>query len=50
MNMKAYELKCIIENIELELEFQDMTEAEENEKRKDLKQVKAELQELESKA
>ncbi|MEB6279072.1 MULTISPECIES: hypothetical protein [Staphylococcus] len=48
--MRQFELKCIIENIELELEFQDMTEAEENEKRKDLKQVKAELQELESKA
>lgn len=48
--MRQFELKCIIENIELELEFQDMTEAEENEKRKDLKQVKAELQEQESKA
>ncbi|MCG7340348.1 hypothetical protein MHZ36_13880 [Staphylococcus sp. ACRSN] len=48
--MRQFELRCIIENIELELEFQDMTEAEENEKRKDLKQVKAELQELESKA
>lgn len=48
--MRQFELKCIIENIELELEFQDMTEEEENEKRKDLKQVKAELQELESKA
>lgn len=49
MNMQAYELKCIIENIELELEFQDMTQIEAYQKRIELEQAKSDFKNLKRK-
>jgi hypothetical protein len=40
------ELKCVIENIELELEFQDLTEEEQKAKIKDLKTAKDKLKQI----
>ncbi|HHD0846097.1 hypothetical protein [Staphylococcus capitis] len=46
--MREFELKCIIENIELDLEFQDFTKEEEAEKKAELNQAKVELKTLQT--
>lgn len=49
LKTRVFELKFIIENISLELEFNDMTEAEAEERLEDLKQAQAELMKLTNK-
>ncbi|BBD87486.1 hypothetical protein SA58113_p20042 (plasmid) [Staphylococcus argenteus] len=44
--MRAFELENIIENIELELDFQDFTKAEEADKKAELNKAKQELEQL----
>lgn len=44
--LRAMELKHVIENIELEIEFTDLSEEEEKEKLAELKRSKDELNQL----
>lgn len=43
---RELELKCVIENIELEIEFQDLTDKEVKEKMEDLNVAKDKLKHL----
>ncbi|QLF87140.1 hypothetical protein BESEP5_00198 [Staphylococcus phage vB_SepM_BE05] len=44
--MRELELESIIENLEMELEFQDLTKKEEAEAKREIKKAKKELEEL----
>ena len=41
--MREFELKCIIENLKMELDFQDLTKEEEKELRLSIKEAELEL-------
>lgn len=43
---RIFELKCVIENIQLEIDFTDLTEEEEKLKTEELKRAKQELMQL----
>lgn len=44
--MRELELESIIENLEMELEFQDLTKKEEAEAKREIKKAKKELEKL----
>lgn len=48
--MKEFQLECIIENIEMELEFQDFPKRVEAEKKKELQKARIDLEKLRASA